>query len=259
MTEANTGAGSTTGINLASRRWTRSAVCHHFRDWEIDSGGRAYLKLHSERYAFLMNTISSLVAECDSPVNVVDIGPAYQTALLRTDSRLIVDTVGFEDTRFPARPGERHTQFDLNDAQDRRKWPKLGQYDVAIMAEVIEHLYTSPRLVLACVATWLKPGGRLVVQTPNAVALRRRIKLLAGRHPYEMIRDQRTNPGHFREYTANELKRAGRGARLTPGSCSLHTYFQHPGVAGSVYRMVCRLLPGAFQDGITLVLEPAKP
>lgn len=259
MTEANARLDSAATDSHLSRRWTASAVRHHFRDWDIDAGGRAYLRLHSERYAFLMNTLSSLFADREEPVRVLDIGPAYQTALLRTDSRLIVDTVGFEDARFPPRAGEGHTHFDLNEAQDAASWPKLGQYDVAIMAEVIEHLYTSPKLVLACVATWLKPGGQLVVQTPNAVALRRRIKLLAGRHPYEMIREQRDNPGHFREYTADELKKAGHTAGLTAGKCSLHTYFLHPGAAGSVYRVVCRFLPGSLQDGITLVFAAAQP
>jgi len=34
---------------------------------------------------------------------------------------------------------------------------------------VIEHLYTPPVPALRCTASWLEPGGLLVLQTPNAV------------------------------------------------------------------------------------------
>ena len=46
-------------------------------------------------------------------------------------------------------------------------------YDAIVFAEVLEHLHTSPTLVLQVLTSLLKPGRLLVVQTPNAVALPR--------------------------------------------------------------------------------------
>ena len=65
-------------------------------------------------------------------------------------------------------------------------------------------------------------GGVLVVQTPNAVSLPRRLAMLGGRNPYELIREDATNPGHFREYTAAELRRYAAVAGLAVESLSHH-------------------------------------
>ena len=62
----------------------------------------------------------------------------------------------------------------------------LSGYELIIMAEVIEHLYTSPSLVPGLLQSLLRPGGLLIVQTPNALAIGRRFKMLLGRHPFEL-------------------------------------------------------------------------
>ena len=54
----------------------------------------------------------------------------------------------------------------------------------------------------------LAPGGHLILQTPNATALAKRIRMLFGRNPYDPIREESGNPGHFHEHTVDELVRA---------------------------------------------------
>src|SRR5205823_6516869 len=104
-------------------------------------------------------------------------------------------------------------QFDLNDAQSEDTWRRdIPRYDVVVMAEVIEHLYTAPELVLGFLKTLVADNGLVIIQTPNAAALSKRLKLLFGRNPYELIRVDTTNPGHFREYTSRELIRIAEGA-----------------------------------------------
>ena len=76
------------------------------------------------------------------------------------------------------------------------------------MAEVIEHLYTAPEIVLKCIKKIIKQNGYFIIQTPNAASLSKRMKLMfQGRNPYEMIRVDHNNPGHFREYTVDELEK----------------------------------------------------
>ncbi len=55
----------------------------------------------------------------------------------------------------------------------------------------------------------LKPGGAMLVTTPNAAALSKRLRLLFGQNPFEMLRETPENPGHFREYTALEMRKLG--------------------------------------------------
>ncbi|HOZ46947.1 MAG TPA: methyltransferase domain-containing protein [Candidatus Hydrogenedentes bacterium] len=58
-----------------------------------------------------------------------------------------------------------------------------GFFGLVLFASVIEHLY-HPRHVMSEVARVLAPGGLLVVEAPNAVALGRRLDALAGRNPF---------------------------------------------------------------------------
>jgi SAM-dependent methyltransferase len=56
--------------------------------------------------------------------------------------------------------------------------------DCAVFSEVLEHLhyYYAPA-VLAKISRALKPGGVLVLTTPNVASLFRRLRLLLGRQP----------------------------------------------------------------------------
>ena len=65
-----------------------------------------------------------------------------------------------------------------------------------------------------------------MVSTPNALWLKHRIKLLMGRHPYELIREDKGNPGHFREYTAGELGDIAR-AFADPSVCAVYGDLQY--------------------------------
>ena len=75
-----------------------------------------------------------------------------------------------------------------------------------VFAEVIEHLHTSPLHSLNFVRGLVAESGVVILQTPNAVSLPKRLKVLGGRNPYEQIRADPSNPGHFREYTLRELE-----------------------------------------------------
>ena len=108
---------------------------------------------------------------------MLDVGAGFQTALLR--DRLgpaNVDVLGLWVPRFapPEGAGEHHV-FDLNDCDRQGALPGIGGYDLALMGEVIEHLFRGPATVLRSVAALVKPGGHLLVQTPNAAAVHKRL------------------------------------------------------------------------------------
>ena len=125
------------------------------------------------------------------------------------------------------------------------------QFDLITFCETIEHLYTSPTLVLAFLKGLLRPGPGvgILIQTPNAASLLKRRDLLLGRNPNELIRTQRTNPGHFREYTMNELLNYAAEAGLTVWHAEYCSYWPAKGP-------VQRLLEGipSLRQGITILL-----
>jgi SAM-dependent methyltransferase len=210
-----------------------------------------YFSFHRKRFAFLLRTLESLI---HPGARVLDIGLSPLTRILPLRfPRITQSTLGYEDRRY-AMPGERtHFHCDLNDPQF--PWTTVGTFDVIILAEVIEHLYTPPQRILRSLRTLLEPGGYLVIQTPNAASLVKRIKILCGENPYEMIREDPYNPGHFREYTIRELRALARTADFGVSSVSTANYFKPAGIQEQVYGWVCNLLPPTFRDGITIVLK----
>jgi SAM-dependent methyltransferase len=175
-----------------------------------------------------------------------------------------VDSLGFNSESHT--DTGRHYHYDLNAAQSRSQWrTDLPTYDVVILAEVLEHLYTSPTHVLSFLHTLVKPDGVLIIQTPNAVSLTKRIKLLIGMHPYERIREDNTNPGHFREYSGAELRAYATATGFDVVRFGYYNYFDirqidhsksgRPRWLEAMKFHGLSLLPPALKPGITAILR----
>lgn len=209
-----------------------------------------YLRTHSRRYALLLDLVESL-----APGRILVVGPSFESALIRERlGEATVDTLGWLDHRFPLREGEQHVELDLN----AREYPALEPHDVVVCCEVIEHLHAPAARVLRFLATGLAPDGHLIVQTPNATALPKRIRMVLGRNPYEPLRDEPGNPGHFHEYTVPELRAAIADAGLEITRLVTANYFDHGSRKNRAYRAVDRLLPPTLREGITAVARPRR-
>ena len=225
---------------------SEDAVLEHFATWDLNDEERRYLELHSPRFAYVLPLVAA-----SEPNRILDVGPHFLTELLAVSfPKATLDTLGFRNPScYREERVNRHFDFDLNDVQGGVA-PELPEYDVVVMAEVVEHLYTAPELVLAFVRNVLAPGGRLVLQTPNAAAWNKRLALLRGVNPFEPIRESRRNPGHFREYTAAELRRLGDEVDIEVERLELVDYFNAPIRAPA--RLLSRLRP-RLRQGITVV------
>src|SRR5207249_3898299 len=73
--------------------------------------------------------------------------------------------------------GVRHVVCDLlhDDLPDREA------YDAVVLCEVVEHLPVPLHLVLEKVLRWIKPGGHVLITTPNLYRLRNILRLLQGK------------------------------------------------------------------------------
>lgn len=226
-----------------------------FPDWDLAPAVRSYEAFHAARYETLLATVRALPV----PGTVLDVGTFLQTELFRREwPDALVHTLGEPWTTSgwgTVRDGERHWAYDLNDLQFPDRRPDIGPVDLVVMAEVIEHLYTAPAVVLGAVREWLAPGGRVVIQTPNAARLEARLRLLRGRHPYEMIRPERENPGHFRELTVGELRSVAAEAGFTVESLGVGNYFGLTSPRRRALKRATALLPATLRDGINAVLR----
>lgn len=181
-----------------------------------------YIGYHSRRFATLALILEELGINSSS--KILDVGPTFTALFFHRQFGCTVDALSFspdEETPFGF-----NYQFDLNDSQFEDQWREdMPQYPVVVFAEVIEHLYTAPEVVLKFLASVTEPGGVIICQTPNPLALRKRIQLLAGRHPFEEISLERGSPNHYRESTLKELVRYGQNAGLEIAHAGHYNYF----------------------------------
>ena len=109
--------------------------------------------------------------------------------------------------------GETFTcDIDHFDAEKDRFPYDDGYFSTVICGELIEHLFEDPMHLMGEVNRILKPGGHLVLTTPNVAALRGISAILQGYHPgffHAYIKPAAesgdVDARHNREYTAREI------------------------------------------------------
>ena len=102
--------------------------------------------------------------------------------------------------------------LDLFDAEKDRFPYADGYFSTVLCCELVEHLTEDPMHMMAEINRILKPGGHLVLTTPNIGSLRAIAAILAGYHPgffpaYIRPRAEGEEPEarHNREYTPREI------------------------------------------------------
>lgn len=79
-------------------------------------------------------------------------------------------------------------------------------FDVVIAGEIIEHIFDTD-FFLEETGRVLKPGGRLLISTPNIASLGRRLLLFFGKNPIiEVSPSDPESSGHIRYFTFQTLK-----------------------------------------------------
>ncbi len=227
-------------------------IIKHFKNTSLEE--QKYIEFHKYRYAYLIQQLEQISKTFKQPqdIKILDIGPAYQTSLIRKYfPEATVDTLGFNHPRNDLRPGEQHYIQDLNESN--KPWEiESNQYHIIVFCEVIEHLYSKPELCLHKLYNALIKKGHIIIQTPNAVAIHKRIKLLFGLNPYNLLEESMT--GHFREYTTKELKNMLTNVGLSTTFLSVKNYFNSStSILNKLYIKLEAIIPGQLRDGITIV------
>jgi SAM-dependent methyltransferase len=80
-----------------------------------------------------------------------------------------------------------------------------GQFDLVLFCEIIEHLQNDPVGVIRQIKRVLKPGGRLILTTPNVSRLENVGRIVAGENIYDPYSGYGPYGRHNREYNRHEL------------------------------------------------------
>lgn len=231
---------------------TSKDILKLFDGKDLDKEEQFYLSYHAERLAFTTTLVQRYVTETGAK-NLLDVGPHMLTYCLK---KLVtptpdISTLGFAYERmFPAELTKHHFEVDLNRCREPEFAPLVGEFDLIVFSETIEHLYTAPSLIISYLSKYLKSGAQagLLIQTPNAVSFSKRVQMLLGRNPFEQIREELHNPGHFREYTITELEKLGADAGFSVWCKQFCSYWSK----SSKIKQIIDVYP-PLREGLTLL------
>lgn len=138
--------------------------------------------------------------------NILDIG-CYDGTFLSLIENKDINLFGIEASDYAAKEamkkGINVKQFFFD---DKTKIPFDDNFfDIIVAGEIIEHIYDTD-FFLEEIKRLLKPGGRLIISTPNIASLGRRLFLLAGKNPIiEISPNESDSSGHIRYFTFKTL------------------------------------------------------
>ncbi|MBW2416541.1 MAG: methyltransferase domain-containing protein [Deltaproteobacteria bacterium] len=178
--------------------------------------GRAYATKHVDRF---LRTLEFL-PELSAGQRVLELGssPYFLTLLLKQRFGVEVTTANFfgdygQDHRGSGSVTVTSRKFDESHRFDfeifnveTQPYPYAdGTFDLVLCCELLEHLVCSPSFLARESHRVLKPGGRLLITTPNCKRIERLLKLISGGNVYDPYSGYGVYGRHNREYTRWEV------------------------------------------------------
>lgn len=235
----------------------KQEIISFFEDkYQLNKEQKLYLTIHGKRFEVVLSLIQNKNFN-----KILDIGPSFLSELLYQKFKNNLSLLGFDDSQsigghLPDLNIFKKVNFipqDLNFWNHSQN--QISNFDLIICGEVLEHLYTSPTILFQNFYKSLNKNGILIIQTPNAVALRKRMKMLTGINPFEIPRENLKNPGHYREYTSNELIQFGKSNGFSINKILTEEYFEYPSTLSTIYRTFKIFIPKSLRTGITIVFK----
>jgi len=211
---AGASAGATSAHPDAGEKSTLGA---YLRGWAVSEAAARYLDTHQTRLVktleitppgspqdriLEMGAYLQVTPALASKLGYGEVRGCYYGPAGRTDHRTVTSAEGETFT----------CEIDHFDAETDG-FPYASEYfSTVLCGELIEHLFEDPMHLMSEVNRILKPGGHLVLTTPNVAALRGISAILQGYHPgffHAYIKPAadsgEVDARHNREYTAREI------------------------------------------------------
>lgn len=140
--------------------------------------------------------------------NILDIG-CYDGTFLSLIKNRNNNFFGIEASEWAAQKARENgieVQKIFFDSMDKMQYAD-NFFDIVVAGEIIEHIFDTD-FFLEEIRRVLKPGGHLIISTPNIASLGRRLLLFFGINPIiELSPNEPDSSGHIRYFTHKTLKK----------------------------------------------------
>jgi len=166
-----------------------------------------YFLFHQNRFLKILEIIKNLKKE-EMNLKLLDVGSHY--CHLAIGSRILgYETYGVDVGEFinATQTRSRDFKLDLREcdlSQSEIPFPD-NYFDCVNFSETLEHLNFHPKDIFREFFRVLKPGGRVIITTPNLLRLNNRLKMILGKSINWDIREDYSVGTHFREYSKEEI------------------------------------------------------
>jgi 2-polyprenyl-3-methyl-5-hydroxy-6-metoxy-1,4-benzoquinol methylase len=213
---------------------------------------RARLSLGSSNDAIYRMVADALTARGVAGGGIVDVG-CGGGALWGALSDRFDDYCGLDAVRYDGFPtAAEFRQVDLEAAS----WPITdGEADVVTAVETIEHL-ENPWAFMRSLTRIVKPGGWVVVTTPNQLSLLSLLTLVIKRR-FSAFQDSHY-PAHRTALLESDLRRIACAAGLTDLGVGYSRRGRLPLAAAHYPVALARLFPRALSDNLMIIGRRAR-
>jgi SAM-dependent methyltransferase len=168
--------------------------------WQEDED---YYPRYRSRYKAVLECYSGLLGP--EPVDVLEVGGGQNALLAKVlwNDRSVVADISGPQFPYLASQGVETLSWNLCG----RDQPFEGRFDAVVISEVIEHVPIPGHLVLERLRRALRPGGKLVLSSPNLYRPRNIVYLALGIQIFDYYRYPTDRGlGHVLEYSPDHLR-----------------------------------------------------
>jgi 2-polyprenyl-3-methyl-5-hydroxy-6-metoxy-1,4-benzoquinol methylase len=215
---------------------------------------KAYYTRYKSRYEAIIKQYCALSPS--EPQRVLEIGGGQMAFMLKrlwSDSTTVADVA---DVCFSFLKKNDIECFLWNLARDESS--NNQEFDFIICSEVIEHIPIPGHIVLERLKARLRPGGCLILTTPNLYRLRNVVFLALGRRIFDVFQYKESGgSGHIVEYSKDHLLWQYQEAKYKDIKISIDDFHHVPNRVGdrimSFIGKPLTLLVPRFKDNLIAV------
>ena len=211
---ANSSSTSSLHVLHLPQEETEDSLFRYLSDYHFENSGKEemdnYLREDFKRFLYTLQ----IIPEGEGRLLEIGANPYFMTMLLQKFTRYELHLMNYFSPEHPLNGMDKKVNeagkeisfpyYNINIETDEIPFPDQ-YFDVVLCCEVIEHLTHDPMQALANIKQKLKPGGTIVLSTPNVARLENVSRMMAGVNIYDPYSGYGPYGRHNREYNVHEM------------------------------------------------------